>query len=141
MDAFESRVLDLRDFYFTGDDYRYRFDPEAKRRFLRLLSERFNSGVRYESRALRWDTVIERKAVQLGQCLAGRTRQVDFCDPPPNLRAKDDSDLRKRVLGLSQSNAQRIGIRKSTLHYLRKNAQKQRPLEVYQKLRERLMKD
>ena len=26
MDAFESGVLDLPDFYFTGDDYRYRFE-------------------------------------------------------------------------------------------------------------------
>jgi hypothetical protein len=24
--AFESSTLDLHDFYFTGDDYRYRFD-------------------------------------------------------------------------------------------------------------------
>ena len=43
MDAFESGVLDLPDFYFTGDDYRYRFGPEAKQRFLDLLRERFNS--------------------------------------------------------------------------------------------------
>ena len=38
-------MLDLPDFYFTGDDYRYRFEPEAKRRILDLLRERFNSGV------------------------------------------------------------------------------------------------
>jgi len=31
-EAFESGVLDVPDFYFTGDDYRYRFDTEAKRR-------------------------------------------------------------------------------------------------------------
>ena len=24
--AFESKTLELRDFYFTGDDYRYRFE-------------------------------------------------------------------------------------------------------------------
>jgi hypothetical protein len=30
MEAFESEVLDLPDFYFIGDDYRYRFEPEAK---------------------------------------------------------------------------------------------------------------
>jgi hypothetical protein len=36
-------VLDLPDFYFTGDDYRYRSGPEAKQRFLDLLRERFNA--------------------------------------------------------------------------------------------------
>lgn len=35
MEAFEGGVLDLPDFYFTGDDYRYRFEPEAKVRSLR----------------------------------------------------------------------------------------------------------
>jgi hypothetical protein len=34
MDAFEGGMLDLPDFYFTGDDYRYHFEPEAKQRFL-----------------------------------------------------------------------------------------------------------
>ncbi len=32
--AFESAALDLLDFYFTGDDYRYRIGTEAKRRFI-----------------------------------------------------------------------------------------------------------
>jgi CRISPR-associated protein Cas1 len=66
MQAFESEVLDLPDFYFTGDDYRYRFDPEAKQRLLGLLRERFNSGVRCKGRTLKWDTVIERKIADLG---------------------------------------------------------------------------
>ena len=57
MNTFESGLLDLSDLYFMGDDYRYRFEPEAKQRFLDLLRERFNSGVRYKARALKWDTV------------------------------------------------------------------------------------
>lgn len=52
VDAFESGIVDLPDFYFTGDDYRYRFEPEAKQRFLDLLRRQFNSGVRYKGRAL-----------------------------------------------------------------------------------------
>jgi CRISPR/Cas system-associated endonuclease Cas1 len=52
IEAFESGLLDLPDFYFTGDDYRYRFETEAKRRFLDLLKERFNSEVGYSSGTL-----------------------------------------------------------------------------------------
>jgi len=50
--AFESKTLDLRDFYFTGDDYRYRFDGGAKQRFINMLRERFNAGVTYKGAAL-----------------------------------------------------------------------------------------
>jgi CRISPR-associated protein Cas1 len=66
IDAFESEVLDLPDFYFTGDDYRYRFDPEAKQRVLDLLRDRFNSGVTYKGRVFKWDSVIELKGHELG---------------------------------------------------------------------------
>jgi CRISPR-associated protein Cas1 len=86
MEAFESRVLDLPDFYFTADDYRYRFEPEAKQRFLESLRERFNSGVRYNGRALKWDTVIEQKAVEFGRFLAGRIGRLGFSEPSPTLR-------------------------------------------------------
>lgn len=68
IDAFESGVLDLPDFYFTGDDYRYRFDPEAKQRFLDLFRERFNSGVNYKGHSFKWDTVIEKKTAALKYC-------------------------------------------------------------------------
>ncbi len=60
MEAFESGVLDLPDFYFTGDDYRYRFELEAKQRFLDLIRQRFNTAVRYKGRSLKWDTAILR---------------------------------------------------------------------------------
>jgi hypothetical protein len=53
VEAFESGVLDLPDSCFTGDDYRYRFEPEAKQLFLELLPGRFNSGVTYKGRSFK----------------------------------------------------------------------------------------
>jgi CRISPR-associated protein Cas1 len=138
MEAFESGLLDLPDFYFTGDDYRYRFEPEAKHRFLDLLREQFNSAVMYDGCAFKWDTVIERKAMELGRYLVGRTGGLDFSEPSPNLRRVDDKYLRTQILGLSQSEARRLGIGKSTLHYLRKNARASRSLRLYQNVREKL---
>jgi CRISPR-associated protein Cas1 len=138
MDAFESGILDLPDFYFMGDDYRYRFEPEAKQRFLDLIRERFNSGARYKGRGLKWDTVIEQKTVELGRYLAGRTRQLNFSDPSPNLTRTDDRELRRRILSLSQPDARRLGIGRSTFHYLRKNAKSTDSLRTYQKVRDKL---
>jgi CRISPR-associated protein Cas1 len=141
MEAFESRVLDLPDFYFTGDDYRYRFEIGAKRRFLDLLQERFNVRTRYNGRMLKWDTVIEQKATMLGRYLVGRCDRFDFLEPSPNLRRTDYPELRKRILALSSSNARRLGIGKSSLHYLRKNAGSGREFRVYRKIRKKLCGD
>ena len=138
MEAFESRVLDLPDFYFAGDDYRYRLEPGAKERFLDLLRERFNSKVRYKVRAFRWDTVIEQKAGELGRYLLGRTGALDFSEPSPKLTGTDGRELRRRILNVSQLDTQRLGIGKGSLHYLCKNARSERSFRIYGKLRRKL---
>jgi hypothetical protein len=130
MEAFESQVLDLPNFYFTGDDYRYRFEPEAKQRFRELLRVRFNSGVRYKGRALKWDTVIERKTLELGRYLLGRFEKIDLTEPRPILDRIDNFALRQRILNLSQMETKEIGIARSTLHYLRQHARNERSFNV-----------
>jgi len=138
MEAFESGMLDLPDFYFAGDDYRYRFEPEAKQRFLDLLRERFNSVVRYNGRALKWDTVIEQKTVELGRYLVGGTRSPNFSEPSAELRRTDDREVRRRILNLSQSDGRELGIGSSTLHYLRQRARNKATFKVYERTREKL---
>jgi CRISPR-associated protein Cas1 len=136
MDAFESGALDLPDFYFTGDDYRYRFEPEAKERFLNLLRERFNSGVTYKSREFKWDTIIEQKIGELARSLLDKSA-LDFGEPAPKLPIRGDRELRERILAMTSSHAKELGISKSTLHYLRKSARRSGGFRTYRKVREK----
>ena len=101
LDAFESSLLDLKDFYFLGDDYRYRLDVEAKRRFLALLKERFNEGTRYRGGIRKWDTIIQLKTLELARYLTGKSKDVNFVEPSPNLVRNDSRELRSRILQLS----------------------------------------
>jgi len=136
-EAFESGVLDLSDFYFTGDDYRYRFEQEAKERFLELLREQLNSGVRYKGRALKWNTVIHQKTNELGQFLIGRSSALDFAEPAPRLERYHDREIRAKILALKSSQARTLGIGRSTLHYLRRNAEVHKSF-IYRKTRMKL---
>jgi CRISPR-associated protein Cas1 len=138
IEAFESKTLDLHDFFFTGDDYRYRFEAEAKQRFIEVLRERFNSGVKYKGRVLKWDTVIEQKAGELGRFLAGKREAIDFEVPAPKLERQDNRELRTKILALTQSEARALGIGKSTAHYLKANAQNGRPFKTYSITSEKL---
>ena len=131
VEAFESGALKLRNFYFTGDDYRYRFEVDAKQRFIELLGHRFNQGVTYGGRDLKWDTVIEQKTSELARFLTRKKLSVDFVDPAPRLERKDSCELRAKILALSVPQAKRLGIGKSTLHYLRRNAQSDGRFTVY----------
>jgi len=130
--------LDLPHFYFTGDDYRYRFDAEAKTRFLNLLREQFNSGVNYKDHVLKWDTIIEQKATELSRFLNDRSREIDFIEPSPILERLDSLEVRNTILSLTQKQADKLGIGKSTLHYLRRNARSEGQFRVYAKVMERI---
>jgi CRISPR-associated protein Cas1 len=138
LEAFESGILDLQNFYFTGDDYRYRFDVEAKSRFVEVLRERFNSGVRYGGQVVKWDTIIEQKAEELGKCLIGNICSIDFSEPSPNLSRPDSMKVRRGILSLTQTEAGKLGIGKSTLHYLRKNAKSAGSFAIRRKISEKL---
>jgi CRISPR-associated protein Cas1 len=121
--AFESSAIDLRDFYFKGNDYRCQFEADAKQRFIDVLRGRFNAGVTYKSRVLKWDTLIEQKTNELSRFLTGKSPRFDFTEPTPNLERQDSSELRARILGMTSAQARERGIRKNTLHYLREHAQ------------------
>ena len=131
----------MHDFYFTGDEYRYRFEVEAKTRFLNLLREQFNSGVNYRGRVLKWDTVIEQKATELSRFLTHRSRDLSFIRPCPVLKRSDNLGIRRRIISLTQEDARKLGIGKSTLHYLRKHVRSDCSFAVYQNLQRKLEKE
>jgi len=81
IEAFESGVLDLKDFYFMGDDYRYHIETDARKRFLELLMRRFNVGVRYKGKTWKWDTIILNKAQELARFLLRKSETIDFAEP------------------------------------------------------------
>jgi hypothetical protein len=87
---------------------------------------------------LKWNTVIEQKANELGRFLLGRSI-LDLAEPSLNLLGHDNRELRERILTLTQSKAMELGISKSTLHYLRKKAAGSRPLMIYRPVAERII--
>ncbi len=97
IEAFESGVLDLKDFYFLGDDYRYHIEVEAKRKFLGLLRTRFNTGVNYKGKNWKWDTIITNKTQELARFLLRKSEALDFTQPGPKLARSDDQTLHQRT--------------------------------------------
>jgi len=90
--AFESGVLDMKDFYFMGDDYRYHIEIDAKRRFLELLKDGFNAGIRYKGKAWKWGTIILNKTQELARFLLRRSPSLNFVEPYPSLARSESRE-------------------------------------------------
>jgi CRISPR-associated protein Cas1 len=136
--AFERGALKLRDFYFTGDNYRYHFEVDAKQRFIDLVRDQFNAGVAYKGRALKWDTVIEQKANELSRFLTGKSSRLDFKEPTAAIQRFDNSKLREQIKSLTAEEAKRAGINKSTLYTLRQHIRSEGSFKLYGKVNRKL---
>jgi CRISPR-associated protein Cas1 len=134
--SLENREFKRSDFFRT-DNYALRLKPKAVKKLLNRLREAFNSTVKYRGKAYRWDTTIFLKAQELAKHILQKT-SLDFAEPSPNLERLDTLELRKRILSLSQSDAKNLGMGKSTLHYLRRNASDDKSFKIYQKVREKM---
>ena len=77
-------------------------------------------------------------AQRLARYLLGKTASFDLTSPRPVLKRSDTRKLRERILALSQSEARKIGIGKSTMHYLRKNAKTKDAFSLYGKVSKKL---
>lgn len=71
LDAFTSKLLGIEDFYFTGDDYTYRFEAKPKQKFIGALRQQFRP----------WDTSIEASALRLVQYLNGESKELELSTP------------------------------------------------------------
>jgi len=65
---------------------------------------------------------------------------LERLEPSPDLERPDSLKFRERILTLSQSEAEKLGIGKSTLYHLRKHATGERSFTVYQKTARKLRK-
>jgi CRISPR-associated protein Cas1 len=139
LSAIESEALDLPDFYFTGDDYRYHLNKDAKQRLIDVMRGNFNVGALYQGRTLKWDTIIECKANEMGRYLAGKTSRLDLVQPAPTLETNYDGEIRRKILELDASKAKRFGIGKGTLHYLHKKARNAHPFKLCGKVQRELI--
>jgi len=112
--------LDVKDFYFLGDDYRFHFETEAKRRFLEFLKGNFNSGVQYKGKTWQWDTIILCKAQELARFLQEKAESLDFRQPSASLKANYGQHLHSRFLSLSAKEAHELYISKRSRHFCNK---------------------
>jgi len=133
-----SRAFSWDDFYFTGGDYRLRIKPPLLDRYAETLREQFNSGVIYGRMRLTWDTVILRKCQELARYLLGKTAGLDLANLKPILEREDTQVLRKKVQSLSGAQARKLGLNKSTVHYLKKRSRDRKPLRIYEPVLARL---
>ena len=137
MSALEKEIFTKKDFIRT-ENYNIRIRPDGVKKLMAELMPQFSKTVKYNGYNREWGYIITEKAYELGQFIIGKRKSLDFSEPEPILERHDSDDMRKKILDMSYTEWERMGFSKGTLHYLKKNAGKERPFMVYGKVRDKL---
>ena len=134
----ENEMFGKTDFFLT-DNYVLRLETSAIKKLLGELRSSFNSKVRYKGKNWTWDTILRLKMQELSRYLLHKDNEFDFRNPQSDFDTSDSRVIREKILSMSQSNARKIGIGKSSLWYVKNRIGSNRKLRIYSKTKERML--
>ncbi|MBI4177127.1 MAG: CRISPR-associated endonuclease Cas1 [Candidatus Aenigmarchaeota archaeon] len=137
LNGLEKRLFKKDDFIRT-ENYNLRLRPSGAKKLVREIELQMNKTVDYRGYNYSWAYIIGLKALELAQYLAEKRKTIDFSNPSPELEMKDNAELRQKILDLSSAKAEKLGIGRNELHYLRKKAKSEKAFKIYGKVKDRL---
>lgn len=138
INVLEKKMFNKKDFIRT-ENYNVKLRPSGARKLIKEVEIQFNKTISYLGREYNWSYILLLKTRELAQYLLNKRKNIDFSVPFPTLERKDSYELRHKILSLSYSEAKKLGIGKSTLWYLKQNANSHKPFKIYKKVREKLL--
>jgi len=133
----EKKVFTNKDFVRT-ENYIIRLRPQGVKKLMTELNYQFTRTIKYRNRNEKWENIIVMKGQELGQYIVGKRTVLDLSDPRPVLRRDDNEEMRRKILDMTYTEWRKLGFNKSTLHYLKKHGNEDKPFKIYEKVMNKL---
>jgi CRISPR-associated protein Cas1 len=132
--------LFLKKDFIRTRNYNTRIWSTGIKKLMGEIVEQFSKSAKYKNYNREWANIIVEMAHNLSQYLTGKTKTLDFSNPSPQLTRDDSSAIRQQIKKISYSTWEKNGYSKGTLHYLKKNANSDRPFKIYNKGMQKLLR-
>lgn len=133
----ESEKIENKDFIRT-ESYSLRLKPSGAKKVTEKFNKWMNRKTSYQKQSVMWSYALLLKTRELAQYLVEKKKTIDFCKPAYNIERQDSDELRQKILGISYTDWENMGFSKGTLHYMKKNAEADKPFTLNAHVRERL---
>jgi len=133
----EKGLFMKKDFLRTRN-YNTRMWPTGIKKLMGEIVSQFSKSAQYKNYNREWGNIIVEKAHDLAQHLIGKRKTLDFSDPSPQLYREDSTAIREKILNMDYSTWEKNGFSKGTLHYMKRNANSEKPFKIYEKVRNKL---
>lgn len=120
-------------------DYRRWLRTDSASSLTQRLVENLNRKVKSGAGEMQLGTLLDNQVRTLVRCIESSSKGIAFIVPfSADVNYVDDA-FKEKVLKLTPDERRLLGLRKNTIHYIKKNIAKNRPIRVYQKVRVKLL--
>lgn len=137
LNLIETNGIGKKDFIRT-ENFSLRLKPSGAKKLTEEINWWFNKRIKYQGKSPMWNYVILLKARELAYYLTGKRKEIDFLEPQYATKRQDSSDIRQKILSITYSDWEKLGFSKGTLHYMKKNAEADKPFTLNAHNKERL---
>lgn len=134
----EDKKLRKSDFIVT-ENYHIRLRESAAKTLIEKVKVNFNMKVSYKGKNSSYENILMDNVRALANHIEGKTSTFTLNIPGLELNRVDDVDLRSRIMSMTIEERKRLGIRRNTLWYMRKNIEKSKKIKIYEKVKSKVL--
>jgi len=94
--------------------------------------------VNFQGKEVSWNYVIFLKTREFAHYLIGKNKTLDLFTPKYQIERQDSDEVRKKILSIPYTQWKKRGFSKGTLHYMKKNAESDKPFTLNKHVRKRV---
>ena len=102
------------------------------------LNAWLNKAVNYQDKEVSWNYVIFLKTRELAHYLIGKKKSLDLVSPKYQIERQDSDEVRKIIQSIPYTQWRKQGFSKGTFHYMKKNAESDKPFTLNKHVRGRV---
>jgi CRISP-associated protein Cas1 len=99
-----------------------------------------NKVTKYHEKEISNGYLILLKTRELAHFLTSKNADFNVFNPKLNVNRQDTNEIRQKILTISYADWKKRGFSKNGLHYMKKNARRDKPFTIQKHIHERLNK-
>jgi CRISP-associated protein Cas1 len=137
LNLIEKGTMEKKDFIRT-ENFTMKLRTSGTRKITIELNSWLSKVVTYQEKKISWNYLIFLKTRELAHFLVGKNKTLDLLAPKYQVERQDSDEMRKKILSIPYTQWKKRGFSKGTLHYMKNNAESDKPFTLNKHVKERL---
>lgn len=133
----EEKKLKKSSFICT-ENFNIRLREGTVKALIEKVKVNFNMKVDYKGKNWSYENILLDMVRSMANYIEGKTFTFTLNIPDLELSRVDDVDLKDKIMSMTIEERRRLGIRRNTLWYMRKNIEKGQKVKIYEKVMSKL---